>query len=120
MSDIKFRTPPKFPKIRRWHVPTRVYVVACCVDGFAVSPVKVGISKDVETRFIGLQSACPIELCFVWSMEFPDRNQAIAVEYEFHDRCIDLKVHGEWRRMAPDVAIASIVEIAARHKQRAA
>lgn len=86
-----------------------VYVIA---KGDA--EVKIGLSKNVGTRAIGLQTSNSAELNIFWAGRL-ERVDAYRLEKHIHD---DLRptlnhIRGEWYAMAPETAV-KVVKNAAK------
>jgi hypothetical protein len=72
---------------------TYVYIMT---PAGAEGPCKIGISENPEGRLRSLQCGSPnrLELREVY---WPDtRDEAFAIEREFHDNYADWRMHGEW------------------------
>lgn len=72
--------------------------------------VKVGASRDIETRLASFQALCPMALRLIAKLDFDEqgRKQAHSVERRLHERYMPWHLHHEWfafnELMSADVA----------------
>lgn len=95
-----------------------VYVISESKSGQPCSPVKIGISKDVNARLRTLQTAHSRRLILVTYFTFPDQRFAAEVERAFHIVMAGKKTVGEWFDLIPIKAVESMcsnVRFALRH-----
>lgn len=88
---------------------TLVYVFAhVSPEGDLTSPVKVGITRDVEARLSNIQTACPHKIELAYCFQFPTRYLARGVEMSIHKNQKHKRTHGEWFDITPRLAIGLI------------
>jgi hypothetical protein len=71
--------------------------------------VKIGVSKNVSTRALGLQTSNSSELNVFWAVRL-ERSEAYKVEKVIHKRLRKTISHlrGEWYAMAPETAVSFV------------
>jgi hypothetical protein len=82
-----------------------VYVFARNGDAGMTAPVKVGISRDVNSRLATIQTSCPYKIDLAYVFECPDRDIARYIEQSFHETQQHKRTHGEWFDFEPVQAI---------------
>jgi hypothetical protein len=88
---------------------TYVYIFSATHSGKSVSPVKVGVSADVQRRFSQINTtACPYDLTVFSTFKFPVRGAAVCVEKAFHSVHQEQRLAREWFDMEPDYADRSL------------
>lgn len=70
--------------------------------------VKVGISKNPDSRIASLRTASPFQLRFVELFELPTEADARAIESAVHDDLDCFHMGGEWFRCDPTGAMGSV------------
>lgn len=84
-----------------------VYIMGHLSSDFhIVGPSKIGISFHPPKRLKQVQSEQPGRIVLVCQFGFRSREQARAVEKEFHRNCDGFRLSGEWFDMPPSDAVA--------------
>jgi hypothetical protein len=73
--------------------------------------VKIGIAFDPKKRLATLQIGSPVKLSLHYSSEVYGEVAASVIEAEVHRRLKNVSLHGEWFKMAPEVAKAAVVAV---------
>lgn len=81
-----------------------VYLIAHEKDGRAISPVKVGIATDVQTRLSSVQVGNPYLLMLVEAWDYVKMLTARRFEEKFHRSHDDKNLMGEWFDIEPAYA----------------
>lgn len=82
-----------------------VYVIGWDATG----PVKIGITKDLDTRMGGLQCALPFPCQVLFSVDCGE--DARRVESAAHRAASKRRLYGEWFNLSPAAAISSLREL---------
>ncbi|BEV44788.1 GIY-YIG nuclease family protein [Afipia carboxidovorans] len=82
-----------------------VYVIAFKKDGVFSGPVKVGYTKNLESRLKSIQTGCPGAIDFAYVFEMPNKEAARYLEGSFHGTQSERRAHGEWYDCEPVIAI---------------
>ena len=77
-----------------WLKHCYVYLVGYVDD--SSSPVKIGISGDLESRLKSLQTSNPNELEIRYEIGPFPRKEATHIEYKIHRRLRRYRIRGEW------------------------
>lgn len=85
-----------------------VYCIAWSVRG----PTKVGKASNVPGRLAELQVACPYRLRVWGGIEVETDDQAFAIEADCHRALSQFALLGEWFRVAPKHARATMQSLA--------
>jgi hypothetical protein len=84
-----------------------VYIMGHLSSDYHITgPSKIGISGDPHRRLKQVQAERVPRIVLVCQFGFPTREQARAVEKEFHRNCDGFRVTGEWFDMSPSDAVA--------------
>lgn len=74
-------------------------------DNKPCAPVKVGITRNFDSRLATIQTACPFLITDFWVFECPNREWAADLERCFHETQAKARLHGEWFDYHPIVAL---------------
>ena len=74
-----------------------VYFIYCSVD--KNSPVKIGMTSDIESRLSALQTGNPYQLFCKAFIPCHDKDQACKLEAFLHNRLKKSRMIGEWFRL---------------------
>lgn len=91
-----------------WHFTNGehyAYIMAHLVDGEAVAPVKIGISKHPLVRLKQVQAVMDGQIILVAKFCFWERDYAVRVERAFHKACRAHRLFGEWFDISPSDAV---------------
>ena len=58
--------------------------------------LKVGISKNIKTRVLQVQTGCPIKIHKVSYLKVDSRKEALSIEKAIHNKLSDFNTFGEW------------------------
>lgn len=75
-------------------------------DWHLVGPSKIGISKQPDVRLKQVQKDRGSRIVLVEQFWFWRRQHAFMVEQEFHRKCANFRMDGEWFKMPPAHAVA--------------
>lgn len=80
-------------------------------NGVMEGPVKVGITKSLDSRLATIQTGNWRRVAFAQTFCMETRDLAREVEWMFHDVNSDCRLAGEWFDMAPFAALKSLCGI---------
>lgn len=83
---------------------TAVYVVSWSKRG----PSKIGVASNPVARLSGLQTSHPYRLTLHFAAMVPDKDAALVIENRVLVDFGDLRLLGEWARVAPAQAVSAI------------
>lgn len=102
-------------------MPTQhhVYVLARVFADGRGPPVKVGITKELQSRLATIRTSCPFPIEIAHVLTLPERRWAQHIEWCFHGMAAKKRAHGEWFDVPPPAAermIALIFEASLAHE----
>lgn len=84
-----------------------VYIMCHLDDDWSLrGPSKIGISKQPDVRLKQVQKERSGRIVMVEQFWFWRRQHAFLVEQEFHRKCANFRMDGEWFNMPPSHAVA--------------
>lgn len=84
------------------------YVISTVENGQHVSPVKIGVTKDIKNRLSGIQTSCPNDVAVTFAFPLPGRDFADNVEKTAHVVAEKHWRRGEWFNLHPCDALCLI------------
>jgi len=85
-----------------------VYVVTVTKAGRPVAPCKIGLSDNPSRRVAQVALMSPLPIKLIHSYRMPNRESARRVEHSFHEVMKEHRLHGEWFKLSPERALASV------------
>ena len=72
--------------------------------------VKVGYSRDPQTRLCNVRTSCPLPISLFFTVSLKGKSRARAVESKSHDilKSSGFHVHSEWFSCSPSEAVSAI------------
>lgn len=92
-----------------------VYLIASRKDDAFVTPIKVGISHDVDKRIRSIRTSCPNRIDVVQTFRFPNSSVARLIESMFHNLHRENRRSGEWFDVEPKIALATLLNAVTFH-----